>query len=162
MGIPSDHVSISFNIPRSVRDNINMLKKKDPRISRRIIFLEGYKIYMGLQEDDKYNIQKEREEIELQIKTLSARDSELEKRLEELEYLETQQEIKKNETVERNSKIVDEIIRVAPDIIFYKNKQLLEYVRSLIPHHSLYEVAEFFDRSDIPTKKMIRDFAERS
>lgn len=158
MPVPDGDVVISFNIPRDVRDTINAMKEADPKYSRRYIFLCGYEALMGLTEDDSEIIKRDLEHTRDEKAVLENKEKQLIEKLKAIEAREKAEIAEKVEEVNEVDKIVSEIMRVSTEIIFFKNTQMLKYIKGLLSDKSPLEVDVFFDRREIPTEEEIRVF----
>ncbi len=158
MPVPEGNVTIHFDIPLEVRETINALKKRDPKYSRRYIFMLGYDAVMGIKKDDPEALRRELEQTTNEQAVLEEKKRQILEKLEAAKLRdEAENENEKSEEAETEKK-VSEIMRLSSEIIFFKNTQMLRYIKGLLSEKSPLEIEMFFDRRDIPTEAEIRAF----
>lgn len=158
MPVPEGNVTIHFDIPLEVRETINAMKEKDPKYSRRYIFMCGYEAIMGLSEDDPEVLRRELENTRDEKAVIEMKERQL---IEKLEAVKAREEAEKEESIKEESetdKVVSEILRLSSEIIYFKNTQMLRYIKGLLSYKESSEIEEFFDRRELPTEDEIRAF----
>lgn len=154
----NNRVLIHISVPIDVRDTINELKKSDGKYTREYVFMHGYLPVMGLTEDDPEQLKRDLEQATIERKTLEEKEKQIKARLESVTKKAKQEAEEINEAEELFEKQVSEIMRVSSEIIFFKNTQMLRYVKGLLSDKSPLEVEVFFNRKEIPTEDEIRAF----
>lgn len=158
MAAKENEVMIHLYVPENVRDTLNALKESDGKYTRKYIFMLGYEAVMGLTEEDPEALKRELEQTTNEQAVLREKKRQIIEKLEAAKLRkEVENENEKSEEAETEKK-VSEIMRLSSEIVYFKNIQMLRYLKGLLSDKPSEEIDKFFDRKEIPTETEIRAF----